>query len=329
MYKYREIDKELAIFAKNGDKTVKDVMDEYDLNPAQAKSRLKKLNLEYINIRKPQKIKESHLIIIGFIKKEKRTILEIMDKFNISDSRTRYIIKKYGLTYNKLTNKEFLRNEQILKLLVEDDKTYEEIGNIYGISKQRIRQLAYKSNFKRYAIRKVKYTEIAKEILLDIKLGMLYSEIREKYTYAVIRNVCSRGLLSNLYTDFISKRNTTITKKYKETIARKIIESSDSELLNPNKINGLSNIYRIACEDGFKRYPKIGNRNKGGTFEDKKILRYITKKRDKDGWSFRRITDKLQRLGHKTLTGKVFDTPNVYYKYNAYKKNKYKRVSYD
>ena len=90
MYKYRKIDKELTIFAKNGDKTVKDVMVEYDLNQVQAKSRLKKLNLPYSNIRKPHKIKESHLIIIDFIKKEKRTMLEIMDEFSKTGYRLTY-----------------------------------------------------------------------------------------------------------------------------------------------------------------------------------------------------------------------------------------------
>ena len=61
---------------------------------------------------------------------------------------------------------------------------------------------------------------------------------------------------------------------------------------------------------------------------DKKILRYIEKKRDKHGWSFNDIAIKLNKLGYKTLTGKVFDMPNVYYKYHAYKKNKYKRLKY-
>ena len=90
----------------------------------------------------------------------------------------------------------------------------------------------------------------------------------------------------------------------------------------------IKNVYNISTKQGFKKYPKIGDRSKGGTFEDKKILRYIQDKRDNKGWTYKKIADKLNILGYRTLTGKIFDVPNVLYKYNAYKKNKYKRLEY-
>ena len=36
------------------------------------------------------------------------------------------------------------------------------------------------------------------------------------------------------------------------------------------------------------------------------------KKRDKDNWSFRKIAEELNKLNHKTITGKEYTTANTY-----------------
>lgn len=196
------------VFTKDGDKTVKDVMSEFGLTQPQAKFRLKKLNLPYINVRKAHDVSEYTLFIVDYIKNNNKTIVEIMDTFNISENKTRYLINKYGLTFSKENHRHSLRNSQIIELLKEDVKTYVEIGEIFGITKQRVRELAYKNGYKRHEIRRIKYTKIAKEISSDIESGMVYSDIRKKYTYKVISNVCNRGLLSNVnYYAFKKSKN--------------------------------------------------------------------------------------------------------------------------
>jgi hypothetical protein len=72
----------------------------------------------------------------------------------------------------------------------------------------------------------------------------------------------------------------------------------------------------------------IGDKSNGGIFEDRKILQYIQKKRDINKWIFIRISDKLNKLGYKTITGKEFTMCNTLAKYKAYKIKKHKRIRF-
>jgi predicted DNA-binding protein YlxM (UPF0122 family) len=261
---------------------------------------------------------------IGFCKNGDKTIEEIRDKFSLNKSQVLYRLNKFNLGFIKSKRGKVIRNEKILKLVKEDELTYREIGEIFGISRQCVHGIINSSGYSRWSDRKKKYRTIANNVKRDIKLGVSYIEIREKYTYSVLTNLYSRGLLPPLYTKILIDRNELITHRYKRERAIDIVKSDDIGVNNPNGVETQRSVYTIASNNGFKKFPKIGRRCDGGTFEDKKILRYIEKKRDKDGWSFKDIADKLTHLGYKTLTGKYFDMANVYYKYNAYKKNKYK-----
>jgi hypothetical protein len=266
---------------------------------------------------------------IEFCKDGDRTIKEITEHFDMKEATVYSRLRRLNLSYSKLCKHDIVRNETILKLVKQDELTYQEIGDIFGITKQRVKGIVYKSGYSRWAIRKVKYEVIGKDVKNDLKLGLTYPEIRDKYGIKTLDRLVYNKLIPRLYTKSINKRNDEITKRYKKQRAIDIVKSKDIDVNNPNGVQQEKSVYSIASNNGYRKYPKIGRRCDGGTFEDKKILRYISKKRDKDKWTFKRISDKLNSLGHKTLTGKEFTIPNVIYKYNAHKKkNKYKRLKY-
>jgi transcriptional regulator with XRE-family HTH domain/transposase-like protein len=310
-------------FCKSGDKTIEDVAKRFNISLSTARNRCHLLHLPVK--KKVQKLNEG---IIEFCKYGDKTVEDVAKRFNISLSTVRY--KKDDLKLDVLPKEigKVKRNARILKLVEDDDLTYKEIGELFGVTRQAVAGIILRSGYSRWDSRRKKFKAIAKNINNDIKLGLTYKEINEKYTYSTLANLTARNLLPSLFSDLLEKRNRLITKKYKGEIAKSIVQSEDYDLNNPNGINTLSGVYSISSKNGFKKYPKIGRRCDGGTFEDKKILRYIQNKRDKHGWTFKKIAEKLTRLGYKTLTGKEFDMPNVVYKYNAYKKNKYKRLNY-
>jgi hypothetical protein len=121
-------------------------------------------------------------------------------------------------------------------------------------------------------------------------------------------------------------RDDKIKELYKSKVAREVVSSEHNDLNSPERIKTAHYVYIINRETGGeKKFPKIGSRYHGGNFEDKTILKYIQKKRDKDKWTFQKIADKLNSMGKTTIMGVVFTDYLVRYKYLHYNKVKNKK----
>jgi hypothetical protein len=224
----------------------------------------------------------------------------------------------------------YLKRAVLKYIKANPDVNYIIVGNRFGTSPSYVgriaRSVGITKNISEEEKKKIKNT-IA-HINLDFELGMSYEDIKKTYNFDENKEKLTYYGLGNLKDKFRTLRNDEISRQYKVKTAMKVMVDTNVKLDSPDRIKTLSQTYGVACKNGFKKYPKIGDRSKGGTFEDRKILRYIEKLRDKDGLTFQEIADKLTRQGKKTLTGVPFSMANALYKYNAYKKNKYKRLTY-
>lgn len=212
----------------------------------------------------------------------------------------------------KTREKYRLKREKILKD-IKKGASYKEIGLKYGITKQRIYQIAKMNNVSRWDESRNKAKETYKNVVKELKNNIPAKEIYKKYgrragtIYKKINN-------ETPYEKQIRVRDNDIISKFnKGLMAKEIID------LDTNELTSITSIYRINTKNGNKRYPTIGNRSAGGSFENKKIIKLIVKLRD-NGSSFIEITNKLNDLGYKTITGRKFTTPNVTVKYHQYYK---------
>ena len=256
--------------------------------------------------------------------------IELSNKLGLSYSKVRSISKEFGIELPRVKLDNYLQKAVIKYITKNPEVKYEIVANRFGTSKSYIGRIARANKISKNKTKedKDKIKNAIAHINLDFDLGMSYEYIREKYDLdSNIVDLTYYGL-KNLGNRYRVLRDKEISEQYKVKTAIKVMTDANTKLDNPNRVKTLSGTYGVACKDGFKKYPKIGNRNNGGTFEDKKILRYIEKLRDKDGLTFQEIADKLTRQGKKTLTGVPFSMANALYKYNAYKKNKYKRLKY-
>lgn len=263
--------------------------------------------------------------IISLINQGEYILTRISNKLKISSNSLNKFFKKHNDVYFLLKNKRKVRNpkreEQILKLLNENI-SFDEIAKKFGITKQRVNQIAKRNNIKRW------------EQSREFKISM-YLKIMDDFNNNIsLNDICLKHNLSidNINTIFCFNNDNTIFSKFREkrnsciisdfiggTTAKAITKRDDKELLDPNKITWIDSIYRINIKNGIRRYPQIGNRAGGGCFENKEILKFIFNKRDKYKWTFKKITDELNKKGKKTLTGKVFTIPNVFAKYYSNK----------
>lgn len=170
--------------------------------------------------------------------------------------------------------------------------------------------------------------KIIESIHLDIKNGISYKELLTKHDLTnkkKLHTLYRFGLepITQIYKPI---RDDKIKELYKVKLAREVVSSEDKELNNPERIVTPHYVYIINREVGGERkFPKIGSRFHGGNFEDKTILKYIQKKRDKDNWTFKQIADKLNAMGKKTVMGVNFSDYLVRYKYLHYNKVKGKK----
>lgn len=214
----------------------------------------------------------------------------------------------------KTREKYRLKREKILKD-IKKGASYKEIGLKYSITKQRIYQIAKMNNVSRWDESRNKAKETYKNVVKELKNNIPAKEIYKKYgrrsatIYKEINN-------ETPYEKQLRIRNNDLVSKFnKGFIAKELIN------LDSNELNNVNSIYKINTKKGIKRYPQIGNRSAGGSFEKKSIINLIVKLRNK-GISFVKITDKLNNLGYKTITGRKFTTPNVIVKYHKYNNKK-------
>jgi hypothetical protein len=224
------------------------------------------------------------------------------------------------------------RNNEIIALLKLGNHTFGELSNKYGVSRQRIQQIAIQhGNLSIHAINHNRKEEIVNKIMIDTSI-LRYDEIKKKYSNfegfswlslkKKFKEIYGIGLYDKLY----QTRNITIVNKYSSgQIAKEVLNGSEQELKSPKQMKSERDVYRISSSFGYKKYPKVYNRAAGGMFEDKKILNLIVKLRDLKKMSFSEIAEELNNKGYKTVSGFTFSTPNVVVKYRDYK-TKNKRV---
>lgn len=202
------------------------------------------------------------------------------------------------------------------------------IAEKYGITKQRVYQILTANGISRNKQIKDKNKKLRVDIEAAANSGLTPKQIRAGFEGIDIRRYYPE--ITQLGIDLRRERNNEIGKQYLSGATAKeiIIKSTPDSLLKPQQIRGSGTIYKINRKQGVRKHPKVGIRSQGGIFEDKKILQFIQNKKDKDNWSFRRIADRLNELGHTTITGKEYKTSNVTRIYHDYKEKKHKRLKY-
>lgn len=256
--------------------------------------------------------------------KEGKTKREISEEYNIKLYKVKQIAKDNNLIIKRPKRSDKVRNEKIVKLLKEGNLTYEEIGVKFRISKQRVYQFAKEYDLRRNINGKVGKENLIHEIESDIKKGVSYHELKDKFGLNRSKIACLKhyGFDGNLSTRYRKIRDEEILSQYKVKTAREVLESNNEKIGDPNRVNTKDSVYRIATSNGFKKYPKIGVRHYGGIFEDKKILEFIANKKDNDNYTYKQISNELNEMGYLTITGKKFTEPNVRLKYINFKKYK-------
>lgn len=214
----------------------------------------------------------------------------------------------------KTREKYRLKREKILKD-IKKGASYKEIGLKYGVSMQRIYQIAKMNDISRWEESRNKIKETYKKVVKELKNNTPAKEIYKKYgrrsatIYKEINN-------ETPYEKQLRVRDNDITNKFcKGLMAKELIK------LETNNLTNINSIYKINSKRGVKRYPTIGNRSAGGFFECKKVIKLIVKLKN-ENMSFVEITSKLNNLGYKTITGRKFTTPNVIAKYHKYNNKK-------
>ena len=264
------------------------------------------------------------LVRKGFSKKQ------ILNKCSITNASLNKVIKAYSIEIpdkRKLFGlKRVDRNKAILELLSSDKYTYTDIGNMYGLSNQRIQQIALRNGgIRRHTVNRERREEIVGQIMND-SLNLTYNEIKQKYDiferfpWVAIKIKFKQMYGIRLYEKFMSNRNQTILNEYSSgKIAREVIEGYEHELQSPEQIKTAGSVYNISKKLGYKKFPKVYNRAAGGLFEDKKVLDLIVKLRDVKKMTFNEIAKKLNDTGYKTVTDIDFNGPNLIVKYHNYK----------
>lgn len=225
----------------------------------------------------------------------------------------------------KKKRKDDRRKQNILRH-IQKGLTFKKIAIKFGISKQRVAQVAQEFNI----LRGVKFVEDAnnrfERIMVDFKLGASISElmanhgITKEQLFRLDR--FHRPQEEPLSLQYEKRRNEKIISAFKSgCTAEEIILNSDKILGDPTKIITKDGIYRLVIRHGFRRYPNLGNRHNGGILENKDIIDLIIKLREskKKPLMFKEIAAKLNKEGYRTIQGALFSTSNVGIKYNLAK----------
>lgn len=268
-------------------------------------------------------------LIIKYYSKSKH-LQELSQKTNISEYRLVKILPKLGLDILLTKSKYDIKivQDKIIEDLKDRKLTYKEIAKKHNFSETYIKNLSLNKKLNRNTKYSISTLEtIYKSIISDINANVTYNEIYHKYNLNNnLNDAFKRYGFPNIRKICLNKRNDTINKEYLTKTAKNIINSEEPiTLFSPNNVTNIGSIYKNVT---YRKYPKIGRRDLGGTFLDKKILRYILDKRNNKKYSFSKISDKLNKLGYKTSMEKEFTSHSVRYYYNSYNKKKYKRIKF-
>ena len=199
------------------------------------------------------------------------------------------------------------RNENLIEDIRKGKLSYKEIGKKYNITKQRVYQFAKNEKISRWEKIREKRKKLIINVKDDLGKGLTYQQLCERYGDEYYFHYVMDG---GTYTHILEKRNQEILTKYKHTNAKSIITDSSPILDTPQRIGTTNHIYHIVSKKGYKKYPQIGNRSKGGLFESDRVIKLIKKLKNKN-YSYRRIAEALNEKGWKSPMGKIYSGSNV------------------
>lgn len=289
-----------------------------DLNYTTVKTILLSNGFEIIRKESNSKSKKFESQIMDLIHKN-LSAANISKKLNIHTTTIKKIARANGIDIDERTlraKKE--RNELIYKLLLSGEK-YQDIADKMNVSKARIEQVAKKYNYKRWDESKKKYELLTEQITNDFNAGATYETLEKKYNLnnkTFYSRLQYHGLPGDLLRQCKIKRNEKIAAEYKSgKKAIDIINSKNKNVIQPNRISSLSSIYNICSKNGVYKYPKVGRRIDGGSFEDFEVLRLVKHLKEDKKFTFEAIAKHLNSKKFKTVCGKKFNMANARFKY--------------
>lgn len=250
------------------------------------------------------------------IKLPLNVVKDIGLKNSISKERIELRKNKMGTTFPE-------RDKKIVALVETGKYTLASIGKKFGITNERVRQIAQASGIKIQEKNKKEKIEIVKK-LIDESKNFTVKQLQNKYkkkNWTAIDAIFKEKHGCCLRSYALNNRNQLLTEKYKKHIAKEVVDLKIHGLKNPNKVTHVNDVYRISAINGYRKYPMIKNRHLGGGNENKKVIKKIVHLHENKGLNFDEIADKLNSLGLTTLTGIKFLGPNTRAKYLQYKKD--------
>tara|TARA_R110000824_G_scaffold113599_6_gene263374 strand:- start:1098 stop:1925 length:828 start_codon:yes stop_codon:yes gene_type:complete len=244
---------------------------------------------------------------------------QIGEQVGLSGPTVRRIGKENNISLKRLERRKTYqnsRNEKLIAAIRKGELTYKEIGKKYNITKQRVSQFAKTDKVSRWEESREKISSLIVDVKEDIEKGLTYKGICEKYGDNYYLKQTVKG---GLHTHLRKKRDKEIVSQYKQTTAKSIISDISPLLDSPQRIVTTHQIYNISVKNGYKKYPKIGNRSKGSFFESDRVIKLIKELKNKN-YSYRKIADSLNEKGWKSPMGKTYSSANVLSKHKLIKK---------
>jgi hypothetical protein len=210
------------------------------------------------------------------------------------------------------------RNKKILKSLLKGEKLTV-IGEKFGVTKQRIRQIGEVNGYSRLETIRTKREELGNSMIKDINNSMSVKKLTKKYKVdeQTLRAAYKSVTGDTPHSALRKLRNVRLSNDFMNgDTASKIITKTSKKYVTPVKISTLDGIYAINTMMGVKRYPMITDRSKGSLNLSKRVSNMIINRANK-GYTFARISDELNDLNYTTITGVKFTEANTYSIYRA------------
>jgi len=256
--------------------------------------------------------------IIDLYTNKKISCSKIAKIHNLNKSTIRRILIKNGIDTSLKPNKYYTnRKNKILKMIHKGFR-FQYIANKYGITKQRVNQIAYNNKIHRQKNIRKKYKKLINKIYQYVQNNpyATYQDIRIKFnlTYGdmgILRNY--HGLNLSL-SSILQNRNKSIINDYFNN------KLTATDIINKNYgITTQQAIYKICYSSGHYHKLRTKYNLKKRYFEKKEIFDLIFNLRNNKKMNFKNICNYLNDNNYKTIYGRKFRINNVKYKYNKSK----------
>lgn len=140
------------------------------------------------------------------------TLSQLSVKFDIGLPLVRRELDEFGVEIRKKGGASFdsSRDDQIVSIYLEGDKTYEEIGQQFGLTRERVRQILVKRNVKNTGRRSRQVTKVEKKIAAAYDSGTRPAELMKQYpdlTYVAIQGILKRAGVEKKPKGFFNRRS--------------------------------------------------------------------------------------------------------------------------